>query len=334
MSGAVPGTVRGAGSVAARLRGIDAAAEIDRIAGWMRQTLRRDLGRRGLVVAISGGVDSGVCAALAVAAVGPARVHGLLLPERDSASQSAERGAQVARMLGIDYETVTISGTLEAIGCYRDRDAAIRRALPDYDGSWPHKIVLANPMETAIPLFKIVAERPDGTRVEARLDRDAYLGVVAATNFKQRIRKTIEYHHADKRHYAVVGTPNLLEYALGFFVKNGDGAADLKPIAHLYKTEVYALARALDLPEAVATAVPSTDTYSLPQGQDEFYFTLPYDRMDVALWCAEQDAPEETLMAELGLERAQAGIVLRDIAMKRRAAAYLHAAPHVLARAG
>ena len=136
-------------------------------------------------------------------------------------------------------------------------------------------------------LFSVVVQAPDGTQKRARLTHEAYLSIVAATNFKQRSRKMLEYYHADRLNYAVAGTPNLLEYDQGFFVKLGDGAADLKPIAHLYKTQVYALAAALGVPEEIRSRPPSTDTYSLPQTQEEFYFSLPYDQMDLCLYAQE-----------------------------------------------
>jgi NAD+ synthase len=157
-----------------------------------------------------------------------------------------------------------------------------------------------------------------------------YLTIVAATNFKQRLRKTLEYFHADRLNYAVVGTPNRLEYDQGFFVKLGDGAADVKPIAHLYKTQVYAMARALGLPEVICSATPTTDTYTLPQGQDEFYFALPYAQMDLALWAVDHAVPTATLAAALSLGEAAAERVVADIAAKRRAAVYLHAAAETL----
>jgi len=156
------------------------------------------------------------------------------------------------------------------------------------------------------------------------------LKFVAATNFKQRVRKTMDYFHADRLHYAVVGTPNRLEYDQGFFVKVGDGAADLKPIAHLYKTQVYAMARALGLPPAICEAQPTTDTYTLPQGQDEFFFALPYAQMDIALWSLNHGVPADALGAALGVDAAQAQRVYDDIAAKRRAAQYLHAAAETM----
>ena len=130
---------------------------------------------------------------------------------------------------------------------------------------------------------------------------DVYLGVVAATNMKQRTRKQLEYYHADRLNYAVLGTPNRLEYDQGFFVKNGDGAADIKPIAHLYKTQVYALAAHLGLPEEIRSRPPTTDTWSLAQSQEEFYFSVPYPTMDLCLFGLENGIAAAEVAARAGL---------------------------------
>jgi NAD+ synthase len=262
-----------------------------------------------------------------VRAVGPGKVFGLLLPERDSSSSSVRLGRMVAEQLGIEHALEDIAPTLEAIGCYRWRDEAIRGVFPDYDGTWKHKLVIRGGQQGQINRFALVVETPDGELQEARLNLQSYLQIVAATNFKQRIRKTLEYFHADRLNYAVVGTPNRLEYDQGFFVKNGDGSADVKPIAHLYKTQVYQLARHLGLPEEICTAKPTTDTYSLPQGQDEFYFGLPYDKMDLALWSKEHSVPSQDLAAVLDITPEQAEWVYRDIDTKRRTTRYLSTPP-------
>ena len=309
---------------------LDLEAEADRIAAWMRESLSQRLRRRGLVIAMSGGIDSSVCAALAVRAVGASKVFGLLLPERDSSGNSTRRGRLLAEHLGIEHELHDIAPALEAIGCYRERDSAIRKVFADYGEGWANKIVIAGGLEGGINYFKLVVRDPQGTLHEARLPLREYLQIVAATNHKQRLRKTLEYYHADRLNFAVIGTPNRLEYDQGFFVKNGDGSADLKPIAHLYKTQVYAMARHLGLPDDICSAVPTTDTYSLPQGQDEFYFALPYAQMDLALWAREHDRPAADLAAALQIDEAQARRVYADIDAKRRAAAYLHARPEVM----
>jgi len=305
----------------------DETAEVGRIAARLRDIVARGLHRRGLVVAMSGGIDSSVCAALAVQALGPGRVFGLLLPERDSSSQSGQRGRLLAEHLGVQYVVEDIAPALEAIGCYRWRDEAIRAMFPEYGPGWKNKIIIAGGLEGQFNRFDLVVQMPDGKVMQKRLDLKAYLQIVAATNFKQRIRKTLEYFHADRLNYAVVGTPNRLEYDQGFFVKNGDGSADVKPIAHLYKSQVYALAHHLKLPEEICSAIPTTDTYSLPQGQDEFYFALPYQQLDDALSAYNHNVPAPALGEFLGLDAARAAHIYRDIEAKRRTTAYLHAAP-------
>ncbi len=306
---------------------LDCGAEAERIARWMRHALGTTLRKRGVVVAMSGGIDSSACAALAVHALGPAKVFGLLLPERDSSGFSTARGRQLAQHLGIAHELHDIAPALEALGCYRQRDEAIRRVVPAYGEGWRNKIVIAGGTDGGINYFKLVVQSPDGAMHEQRLPLREYLQIVAATNFKQRVRKTLEYFHADRLNHAVIGTPNRLEYDQGFFVKNGDGAADLKPIAHLYKTQVYAMARHLGLPDEICAAVPTTDTYSLPQGQDEFYFALPYAQMDLALWALNHGRPAAELAQALSIGEAQAQRICADIENKRRGTHYLHARP-------
>ena len=309
---------------------IDAHREVERIAGQLREAVAGGLHKRGAVVAISGGVDSAVCAALAVRALGPERVLALILPERESSPESSVRAQSLAAHLALTPLAQEIGPTLEAIGCYRSRDEAVRRVLPHYGAGWRMKIVVAGGLEGRINHFKLIAQSPDGASHEARLPLRDYLQIVAATSFKQRIRKTIEYFHADRLNYAVIGTPNRLEYDQGFFVKNGDGAADVKPIAHLYKSQVYAIAAYLRLPEEIATAAPTTDTYSLSQGQDEFYFALPYRQMDLAIWALNHGIATEQLAEALRISRERAGHVYDDIRAKRRATRYLHRPPLLL----
>jgi NAD+ synthase len=302
----------------------DADQEVNKISKFITDSLRSRFKKRGLIIAISGGVDSGVCAALAVKAVGKNKVFGLLLPETDSSSKSLSRGKLLAEHLGIEYAVENIAPTLESIGCYKWRDEAIRVIFPEYDGTWKNKITISGASEGQYNHFKLVVQDKDNNIRTERMSLKEYLQIVAATNYKQRIRKSIEYFHADRLNYAVIGTPNRLEYDQGFFVKNGDGAADLKPIAHLYKTQVYALAKYLDIPSEIATATPTTDTYSLSQGQDEFYFALPYDKMDIALWAFNNNVQSSVLADYLSISAEQVDNIYQDIVSKRKTTAFLH----------
>jgi NAD+ synthase len=311
-------------SIVESLLAFDKDAEIEKITLAIRKLLREQLRRRGLVLGISGGIDSAVCAALAVRAVGADKVFALLMPERDSSSESVIKGKMMTAHLGIEYIVQDIAPTLEAAGCYRWRDEAMQAVFPDYRSDWKSKIVIGGGQEGRINYFKLVVADTSGKQYEERLPLKEYLQVVAATNFKQRTRKMFEFFHADRLNYAVIGTPNRVEYDQGFFVKNGDGAADIKPIAHLYKSQVYMLARHMGLPEEICTSIPSTDTYSLSQGQDEFYYSLPYREMDVALWYHNHGKSAADLAHALNLTPERAEFVLKDIDSKRRTTAQLH----------
>lgn len=308
----------------------DRDKEVERICETMRNIMRSKLRRRGVVVAVSGGIDSSVSATLAVKAFGANKAFFIQLPEVDSAEDTQSRGSQLIEHLGVDHTTHNIAATLEAIGCYDARDEAIIKTFPEYTDGWKNKIVIKGGLSGQVNHFMLVVQDPQGQMHEKRLDLREYLQIVAATNYKQRIRKSIEYYHADRLNYAVIGTPNRLEYDQGFFVKNGDGSADLKPIAHLYKTQVYALAKHLGLPESICNAIPTTDTYSLPQGQDEFYFALPYQEMDKALWAHNVGASASDLASMLNISEEQAKFVFQDIDNKRKTTHYLHAKPYLI----
>lgn len=310
---------------------LDLEREVDRIATTIRATVTQAR-RRGAVVAVSGGIDSSLVAALCVRALGAERVFALHMPERESAAETLPLSQSLTDALGIESRVEDISALLDASGCYRRRDEAIRLVCPKFGSGYRSKIVLPSVTKSnTYRLYSVVVEAPDGETTSHRLTTEAYLAIVAATNFKQRTRKMLEYYHADRLNYVVTGTPNRLEYDQGFFVKLGDGAADIKPIAHLYKSQVYALAEHLEVPEQIRSRPSTTDTYSLPQSQEEFYFSLPYQRMDLCLYGLNHHVPAAEVAAATGLSSEQVERVFRDIEQKRRSTAYLHQPPVLVA---
>lgn len=304
---------------------LDPAAAVAEIEDGLRRIVAFDLHRHGVVLGVSGGIDSAVCAALAARALGPSRVTALLMPERESSPASTERGRALCAALGIVPVIEDLTPALEAMGCYARRDEAIRRVFPGFGFGWRQKIGVAEGLldHDRLNTFTLTVESPEGERFSARMPGEVYQAVVAATNLKQRCRKTMEYTYGDALNRAVIGTPNRLEYELGFFVRGGDGLADLKPIAHLFKTQVYALAEHLGVPEEIRRQPPSTDTYTLPQTQEEFYYALPYDRLDRALYAFDQGLTAEDAASFVGVAADQVERVYRDIRRKQRAAAGL-----------
>ena len=314
---------------------LDAATEVERICTTLRSQVLKQLRRKGAVLGLSGGIDSTVVAALCVRALGPGNVLGIFMPEQDSDPDSLRLGRQVAEWLGIRTVLEDVSPILLGAGCYRRRDEFIRRLFPDYGLGWKNKVVLRKAKGTSgYNVFNLVVRGPHGEEQELRMPPEVYLGIVATTNMKQRTRKQIEYFHADRLQYAVAGTPNRLEYDQGFFVKNGDGAADVKPIAHLYKSQVYQLAAYLGAPEEICARPPTTDTYSLAQTQEEFFFGISLKTLDVCMYALDHGIPAETVAPAVGLTPEQVLDVFRDIAGRRRSTRYLHEAPLLCDAAG
>jgi NAD+ synthase len=307
---------------------LDCATEAARITETMREQVLGQLHRRGAVVGISGGIDSSVVAALCVQAFGKEKVLGLFMPEHHSSGDALMLGQLLASHFGIETITEDISPALEGLGCYRRQTEAIRTIVPEYGDDWKCKLVLPSILESErLNITRLTVQSPQGEVSTVRLPLSAYLQIVAATNYKQRVRKMTEYYHADRLNYAVSGTPNRLEYDQGFFVKQGDGSADFKPIAHLYKTQVYQLAEHLGVPGEIRRRPPTTDTFSMPQTQEEFYFALPYDRMDLCLFAVNNGVSAQEAAPVVGLTPAQVERVFKDIGAKRRATQYLHTRP-------
>lgn len=307
---------------------IDPEATAEKITSAITTIVLSKLRRKGVVLGLSGGVDSSVVAALCVRALGNQRVLALLMPERECSDEGLRLSLQLADLLRIRTVLEDITPILEAAGCYRRRDEAIRKLVPDFGGKHKCKLVMAEIASGArYALPSLVVETSNGGLHKVRLTAEVYWEVVAASNFKQRIRKMLEYHHADRLQYAVAGTPNRLEYDQGFFVKNGDGAADLKPIAHLYKSQVYELAEYLGLPAEIRERPSTTDTFSMSQSQEEFYFSVPLRTLDLCLYGKNNGLPYDEVAAAAGLTPDEAKAVCDSIDAKRKATAYLHQPP-------
>jgi len=310
---------------------MDVEAAAIQIQESVRKTVLHRLRRRGAVVGLSGGIDSSVTAAICVRALGKDRVFGLMMPENESSSDSLRLARMLVENLGIASVVESIGSTLQALRCYERRDQAIRKVITEYGEGWKSKIVLPNLIDSpSYALYFVVVQSPSGETRKVRLTSEAYLGIVAATNFKQRTRKMLEYYHADRLWYAVAGTPNRLEYAQGFFVKNGDGSADFKPIAHLYKTQVFQLGRYLGVPEEILHRPPTTDTYSLEQSQEEFYFSVPLRAMDLCQYAKNHgvDPIEVAPVVSLSVEQVKRVYALID--SKLSSTQYLHLPPQLV----
>lgn len=310
---------------------IDVAVETERLIQGLRKTVRQVMRRRGVVVGISGGIDSSVVFALCVRAFGPEKVVALILPERDSSPDSERLARDLARSFGCTPILEDLTEALEGFGCYRRRDEAIKRVFPEYDAKtgFKAKIVLPHDLlkEGSLNVFSVTIVRPNGEQLTKPLLPSDFLQIVAASNFKQRTRMSMLYYHAELLNYAVVGTANKNEHDQGFFVKFGDSGVDIKALGHLYKTQVYQLARHLGVAEEIQKRPPTSDTYSAMCTQEEFFFRLPFETMDL-LWFGLENKVAISKVAEvMSLTEAQVQRVFEDLKAKHRTTEYLRMPP-------
>lgn len=307
----------------------DAKIEKQKLVEWIRNTVFKTLKKRGAVVGVSGGIDSAVVAALAVEALGKNRLLTLALPEKESSPESLELAHELVTGLGVPLIVEDITAGLEGMGAYRRRDEAVKAVFPAYRVNHDRfKIVLqSNPLSNNwLNLFKLTLIQGKEEQ-SLRLPLNEYLQIVAASNMKQRLRMVTLYYHAERKNYAVVGTGNKNEHCLGFFVKYGDGGTDLKPIAHLYKTEVYELAKILPIPTSIQQRQPTTDTYPAEVSQEEFFFRLPFSMMD-AIWRANENGESvHSIANQLHLDEIQVKRIIDDLKQKQRSTEYLRLPP-------
>ncbi|GAB1469205.1 NAD(+) synthase [Chloroflexota bacterium] len=304
--------------------------EVLRISQWMKKYVFQEFKRRGGVVGVSGGIDSAVVLALSVKALGQNRVTALFMPEKDSSPESQSMAAEVAARFGVDFVINEITPALTALGCYDHLMKAIRDAFPDYDPDHDKvKLVLPGNLleKPTLNIFSLALLRNGQPEQRKILSPHAYLGIVAASNMKQRTRMLNLYFHAEKLNYAVIGTANRNEHDQGFFVKHGDGGADLQPIRHLLKSQVYQLADYLDVPQSIIGRTPTTDTYSAGSTQEEFYFRVPFDLLD-KIWLGMDLGMDAAAIAkDLGLTEEQVDRVIADLLQKKRTTEYLRTIP-------
>jgi NAD+ synthase len=303
---------------------------VDVITQKLRKDVFQNLKRLGAIVGTSGGIDSSVCLALSAKAFGPEKVLGIMMPEKDSSPESEELAKELTGKFKVKVIKEDITPALAGFRCYERRDDAVRNVFPEYDPK-THKMKIgikqSGSSSNLPPVFSLTIIDHNGNQKNEILPVKEYLTIVAASNFKQRSRMSTLYFHAEALHYAVIGTPNKHEQEQGFFVKYGDGGADLMPIGNLYKTQVYQLANYLGVPKSIIDRTPTTDTYSAEQTQEEFFFQLPYGLMDKFWYGFENGYSPEEVAEVMGEDVEKVKNLFSNFERKRKTTEYLRMSP-------
>ncbi len=303
---------------------------VNKICDRIREDIYKKLRRSGGVIGISGGIDSSVTYALSVKALGPDKVLGVMLPEKDSSKDSEK----LAQKLSDQYKTRVIkediTSALDGFETYKRRDEAVSRIFPDYDPE-KHKMKIgikkSGLLNNLPPLFSLILIDEEGNEHEKRMGPEEYRQIVAASNFKQRTRMSFLYYHAELNNYAVIGTPNKHERDQGFFVKHGDGAADLMPISNLYKSQVYQIGEYLGIPGEIMQRTPTTDTYTAEQTQEDFFFQLPFEELDLYWFGFENGYSPEEVGKLMNESAKNVEAIFRNFKRKIQSTEYLRMSP-------
>jgi NAD+ synthase len=314
---------------------IDPPKVSEEICEFIQKVVFDEFKREGAVVGLSGGIDSALVGTLSVKALGKENILGVILPEKESNPISQAYANRLAKKLEIQTETINITPTLDSLGVYEKHKLVVKKIFPEFNENHRFKIGLPqNLLESSrYNFFVLKVIDKDGNEKTARLNKNQLLEMVAATDMKQRTRMIHLYYFAEKNNYLVVGTTNKTEYSQGFFVKYGDGGVDFEPIAHLYKTQVYQLARYLDVPHEIIERTPSPDTYSAPVSDQEFFFCLPYHLLDLLLYAWEYKIPHSDIEPVLDLKKEQIERAFKDFDSKMRATAHAAKLPPTLSPA-
>jgi len=304
----------------------------EKLPDFLHKTVHDLLHKDGIVIGVSGGVDSALIATLAVQALGPDHVYGLILPEKESSPSSRELALKLCKKLKIPYGEVPITPMLESFNIYNRKAALLKELFPRYDPKIHTTNLFLPPgiaSQSLLALPSIRLSDKTGSLETKRLSALQYRNLISLQNVKQRTRMIALYMQAEKMNYSVSGTTNKSELLTGYFVKFGDGGVDIEPIADMYKLQVYKLSEMLNIDKNIISRAPSPDTWSHFTSDEDFYLRMPYDILDQLLYAEEHDIPLEIVYKNTGLNASQAESALKHIHTMKKASQMLQLLPPV-----
>jgi NAD+ synthase len=301
---------------------------VDSICDFIKNEISNKFQRRGAVVGLSGGIDSAVTTALCVRAMGHEKVLGLIMPEKESEPESQILAKQFANKYNIKTETIDISSILDSFGVYENKEKIVKEKFPNFNKNCKYRLVVPPKFENTvgIPYLDILDDK--NKQHKLKISSFDFLALTAATSIKHRVRMTMLYYYGEKNNFTVMGTTNKSEYLQGYFVKYGDGGSDIEPIVNLYKSQIYQLGQFLDIPKEILTKDASPDVWSFTTNDEEFFYSVPYDTVDLILYARENDLPIKEIQKLSNLSTENIENLLRFQNQKQNKSQHMREIPH------
>ena len=262
---------------------------VDSISNFIKNEVFEQFHKKEAIIGLSGGIDSAVTAALCTRSLGSKNVVGLIMPEKESDVKSQELAQQIAKRLDIETKIIDISNILESFGVYQNKERIVKDKFANFNTSCKYRVVVPPKLENSIgiPYLEILDEH--NIQHKLKISSFEFLTLTAATSIKHRVRMTMLYYHGERNNQVVIGTTNKSEYLQGYFVKYGDGGSDIEPLVNIYKSQIYQIGEFFKMPEEIMEKDASPDVWSFSTNDEEFFYSVPYEIVDVILYARENN---------------------------------------------
>ena len=307
----------------------DIGKTISSIENFLKEEILREFQKKGAVVGISGGIDSAVIASICARSINSNQVLGLIMPEKESDPTSQILAKKIANQLGIETKIIDITSILESFGVYDNKEKIIKEKFSNFNNNCKYSVRVPSKFgnSVGIPFLEILDDKNEKHQI--KISTSEFLTLTASSSIKHRVRMTLLYYYAEKNNFCVVGTTNKSEFLQGYFVKYGDGGTDIEPISNLYKSQIYQIGEFLKIPKEILEKDASPDIWSLKTSDEEFFYSVPYNVVDLILYARENKMTESEIEKVSDLPSEQIRRLIQFQNQKQVKSQHMREIPHI-----